>query len=706
MNNFKEELNDEQYRVVTEGDGPCLVLAGAGSGKTRTITYRVAYLLEQGISPESILLVTFTNKAAQEMKERVAEIMGTTASSSVERKGLPWSGTFHHIAFRILRQYAAVLGYQNNFTILDSEDSRDLLKLCLKGEGVDRKAKRFPNAKVINGMISYARNASLSLSDLIIKRYSQWADMADVFSRIASDYAKRKKEANAMDFDDLLVNLQLLLLQSQSVRERFTKQFHYVLVDEYQDTNKIQAAIVRLMSSHHHNLLVVGDDAQSIYSFRAADIQNILDFEMMYPDTKVFRLETNYRSTPDILDVANDVISHNESQYKKSLRSVRDPFSLPEVHPFSDQREEAEFIADKILELHDEGVDLQNIAVLFRAAFHSQALEVELVKRDIPYDYRGGVRFFERAHIKDVLAYVRLFVNPHDTIAWSRVLNMQVGTGPSTVGKMIHEIQQHISLQEGLRSHDESAISLPLLTMKDAYQKVSDMLSVRAKKGWNDFRMIYEEMEQDKEQTSSSLVRAVMSSRYEEHLMAEYNDYRDRLQDISQLAVFAERESDVTKFLGEISLQESFTAAQTQSAAFDDDEKIVLSTIHQAKGLEWDTVFVIGMADGQFPMEKARQAGELDEERRLFYVAITRAERLLYMSYPLVGGFNSALGGPSLFLNELPAELIVQKDFRDVMTSVFNDPSDDVDDVQYVAEDDGWGSGDRKPKRKSFLMDI
>ncbi|PIR77830.1 MAG: ATP-dependent DNA helicase, partial [Candidatus Magasanikbacteria bacterium CG10_big_fil_rev_8_21_14_0_10_38_6] len=333
MNNFKEELNDEQYRVVTEGDGPCLVLAGAGSGKTRTITYRVAYLLEQGISPESILLVTFTNKAAQEMKERVAEIMGTTASSSVERKGLPWSGTFHHIAFRILRQYAAVLGYQNNFTILDSEDSRDLLKLCLKGEGVDRKAKRFPNAKVINGMISYARNASLSLSDLIIKRYSQWADMADVFSRIASDYAKRKKEANAMDFDDLLVNLQLLLLQSQSVRERFTKQFHYVLVDEYQDTNKIQAAIVRLMSSHHHNLLVVGDDAQSIYSFRAADIQNILDFEMMYPDTKVFRLETNYRSTPDILDVANDVISHNESQYKKSLRSVRDPFSLPEVHP-------------------------------------------------------------------------------------------------------------------------------------------------------------------------------------------------------------------------------------------------------------------------------------------------------------------------------------------------------------------------------------
>lgn len=701
MIDFKNELNDEQYRVVTQGDGPCLVLAGAGSGKTRTITYRVAYLLEHGVTPEEILLVTFTNKAAAEMKDRVSHITGGKVL-------LSWSGTFHHIAFRLLRQYAPVLGYQPQFSVLDSEDSTDLVKLCLKQEGVDRYAKRFPSAKVIYNLISYARNASISLEALIEKRHAEWIDIAPTIVRVAADYDKRKRAANVMDFDDLLVNLQLLLLRSQVVRERCTKQFRYVMVDEYQDTNKLQAAIVRLFSAYHHNLLVVGDDAQSIYSFRAADIQNILDFERMYPDAKVFRLETNYRSTPDILAVANNIIVHNESQYQKTLRSVKQLFTRPEIHPFTDAREEAEFIATRILELRDEGVPLQKIAVLFRAAFHSQALEVELVKRNIPYEYRGGVRFFERAHIKDVLAYVRVFINHLDTIAWSRVLNMQVGIGPATVESIVRAVQ-HAGAAHEADAQDTDTSDTSMLTKEDAYMTaIGDMLPTRAKKGWNDFLQIWRVLESAKERTSSQLIRAVMDSKYHEYLESEYPDYRERLQDISQLAAFAESEPDVAKFLGEVSLQESFSNALQRSSGTEHDEKIVLSTIHQAKGLEWDTVFIIGVAEGQFPLERARQSGEIEEERRLFYVAVTRAERLLYMSYPLVGGFNSALGGPSIFLNEIDADLVDYQDFRPVRSTIFTDPSDDIDNITYEAEDDGWGSGQppSPPKRRSFLMDV
>ncbi|HCM54116.1 MAG TPA: ATP-dependent DNA helicase, partial [Candidatus Magasanikbacteria bacterium] len=430
-----EELNEEQQHVVLHGDGPCLVLAGAGSGKTRTITYRVAYLLEQGIDPERILLVTFTNKASKEMMERVSSASGTGMK-------LPWAGTFHHIAYRILKKYAGLLGYQSNFTILDSADSLDILKLCLKVEGVNRNEKRFPSPKVLQSIISYARNAETTIADVLDLKHPNWLDIADTITRIAEEYRKRKLDANAMDFDDLLVNLYLLLLKEPAVKQKFANQFLYILVDEYQDTNKIQASIINQFAAVHHNVLVVGDDAQSIYSFRAADIQNILDFDAQYPGANIFRLETNYRSTPNILDVANDVIANNTRQHQKTLRSLKEAFMRPEVHAFADDREEAEFIAGQILQFRDEGVPLKHIAVLFRAAFHSQALEMELMKRDIPYDYRGGVRFFERSHIKDVLAYLRIVANKDDVVAWSRVLNMQVGLGPVTVEKIIGAIRQ------------------------------------------------------------------------------------------------------------------------------------------------------------------------------------------------------------------------------------------------------------------------
>lgn len=688
MIDFKKELNDEQYRVVTEGDGHCLVLAGAGSGKTRAITYRVAYLLERGVQPEDILLVTFTNKAAREMVERVQHL------THGEIK-LPWSGTFHHICYRVLRKYAPLIGYRSNFTILDSEDSRDLIKLSVKQEGIDRTQKRFPSPAVIQSLISYARNASKSMEEVLDEKHPQWLEIVDVVSRIQSDYARRKMEANAMDFDDLLVNTYLLLSRSETVRRKFSEQFKYVLVDEYQDTNNIQASLIKLFASLHNNLLVVGDDAQSIYSFRAADIQNILDFGYDFSDARIFKLETNYRSTPEILTLANEIIANNEKQYKKELRSHRESHVKPELHAFADAQEEAEFIAGRILELCDEGVKLSGMAVLFRAAHHSQVLEMELTKRDIPYEYRGGVRFFERAHIKDVLAYLRVFQNNTDTVAWSRVLNMQSGIGPATVQTIVDKIITQVG---GSLLGDETSqrLSTEVLT------QFGDTLSARAKIGWKDFLGIWDDMVRMQSEEPSQLIRAVMNSGYATYLEAEYPDYRERLEDLEQLAVFAEHQTDLQRFLADASLQESYNNPVGKKVA-DDEEQLVLSTIHQAKGLEWSAVFIMHLINGQFPNDRAlREAKGIEEERRLFYVAVTRAKTYLYLTYPLVGGFDTMLQGPSIFVEEVNRDLLDEHHLGG--STVFTDPSDGEDDIQYVSEDEPFPS---KPRpRGGFLSDI
>ena len=658
MINYKKELNEEQLKVITEGDGPCLVLAGAGSGKTRTITYRVAYLLEQGIAPENILLVTFTNKAAKEMMDRVQLITGGQIR-------LPWSGTFHHIGYRMLRKYAPLLGYKNNFTVLDSQDSLDLIKLCLKGEGIDRKEKRFPSPKVLQSVISYARNAETTIEDVLDLKHPNFLPIAETIRRIADEYRKRKLESNSMDFDDLLVNWYLLLLKSESARNKYAEQFKYVLVDEYQDTNKIQASIINLLASKHHNLLVVGDDAQSIYSFRAADIQNILAFEKKFTDAKIFKLETNYRSTPNILNVANCVIANNVEQYKKELKAKLDSFTKPEVHPFADVREEANFICDRILELREEGVEMKKIAVLFRAAYHSQALEMELMKRDIPYDYRGGIRFFERAHIKDALAYLRIINNLDDTVAWSRVLNMQVGIGPVAVDKILL----------GLKSVSDIS----------DLESLGSLLPARAQIGWNDFLQVYNEVVKA-ERKPGVLIRAILDSKYVEYLENEYPDYRERIQDLEQLSFFADKTEELSRFLAEASLQESYTASKA-NAENHDDEKIVLSTVHQAKGLEWEAVFVLNLSAGQFPNDRAlKDLNGLEEERRLFYVAVTRAKKYLHLTYPILGGFGSVMQGPSMFIEEIDRDLI---DLNTIGGETsFYDPSDSDDDISYEAWDD------------------
>ena len=704
MINFVEELNNEQFSVVKGGNGPCLVLAGAGSGKTRTIVYRTAYLLERGIKSENILLLTFTNKAAREMTNRIHNL---ESLSNTSHSPLLWAGTFHHIAHKILRRYFAVLGYKSNFSILDSEDSLQLLKLSCKSEGIDKQERRFPSPAVIHGLISFSRNARLpvalapddclTLTEVLQVKYPNWLPLSDVLSRVATDYAKRKKMANLMDFDDLLVNLYNILVRSDKIREMYAGQFQYILVDEYQDTNAIQAAIIQLLAVRYRNILVVGDDAQSIYSFRAANIENILNFEKQYPEAKIFRLETNYRSTPNILAVANSVIANNRGQYQKELHSVSDNSVAPQVRGFIDDVTEADFIATEISSLLAEGMRLSSIAVLFRSAHHSQALEIALTKRNIPYEYRGGLRFFERAHIKEVLAYLRIFHNQRDVIAWQRVLIMQVGIGPAIAKKIINEIE--------VRSPTN-----PTLLVEG--QGWSLNLPPRAKVGWNDFLNIWQEMmqcfplsakEENVKKNSQSvrpadLIQAVLKSKYTEYLQFEYEDYRERLADIQTLGLFASKETDLSEFLAQSSLQEQYRPVEIDSqrglSLTHAEEKIILSTIHQAKGLEWEAVFVIHVSSGQFPNDRAaREEHGLEEERRLFYVAATRAKRLLYFSYSVSSFTSNVLQQPSIFLEEIDSALVEIYDLKGEVGGLQTDK-----DIIYVSQDESFPSKSRPMK--------
>lgn len=663
MIDFKNELNEEQLAVVLKGDGPCLVLAGAGSGKTRTITYRVAFLLERGIDPNNILLVTFTNKAAAEMIKRVGELCTVNCEL---RTVLPWAGTFHSIAYKILRMNAEKIGYKPNFTILDSDDSESLVKVCLKSIAPQTKAGRFPSAGVVKNIISYARNAGTTIEDVLDMKYPSWLCYSEELRQIAEEYEKKKRASNSMDFDDLLVNL-LTLLNQPEVAQKYAKQFKCILVDEYQDTNRIQSDIVKKLAGVHRNILVVGDDAQSIYSFRAADIENILNFEKDFPDAKIFKLETNYRSSQEILSLANNVIANNVNQYKKNLRTVFESGIKPELRPQADQPAEAAFVVQKIGEAMQSGVKPNDIAVLFRAAHHSQQLEMALAEAGIAYDYRGGLRFFERAHIKDILAYLRLMTNLADTAAWMRVILKEEGIGTVAAERIIEAVRSAQNI------HEIKSIGY-------------DILGERAKVGWNNFARVWEEMLNVGASQPAELVLAVLETGYGDYLEAEYIDSRERAADIKQLAKFAEKFDDLSEFLAEAGLSEDYGQKNQQKKT--SEEKIILSTIHQAKGLEWNHVFIINLSNGAFPNEKALgERGGVEEERRLFYVALTRAKRNLFLTYPLVGGgFGDMVSAPSMFLEEIDPDLLKDYSLLPERRGLILDDADAG--VSYVSEDE------------------
>jgi len=634
---FSSELNQEQLDAVLHGDGPCLVLAGAGSGKTRTVTYRVAYMLEKGVEPGNILLLTFTNKAAREMLDRISLLVGP------EAKGV-WGGTFHSVGNRILRTFAPAVGYTNSFSILDEEDAKALMKAVLKDAKIDPKARRFPSPAVLKNVYSFSRNTGIPFKEVVEMKHPNFLDCVGDMEWVCSEYQKRKQGANAMDFDDLLWNWLKLMETQPQIAGQISSRFQYVLVDEYQDTNALQARIIANLGNAHKNIFVVGDDAQSIYAFRGADVKNILSFPDTWPAAKIFKLTSNYRSTPQILDLANASLANNQNQFEKNLVSFKNPGIKPTVVSCPSARQEAAYLADKILMLRSEGMALANMAVLFRASSHSQALEFELMKRDIPFEYRGGLKFFERAHIKDVLAYMRLQVNAKDEPAWLRVLNMQTGIGAGTSGVILAQIRE-------LSSGDISSITTEL------------QIPTRGQLGFAEAQSIFIIMQGA---SPGAMVRAVANSEnYKNHLEAEYPDWRDRLEDLEQLAIFADAYPDAPSFLADATLDDaSFRREQGSDAgrlgrATSDDERLILSTVHQAKGLEWDTVFVIHLTDAGFPSPRSlEEDGALEEERRLFYVASTRARNRLFLTYPQVTGFDAMnFCRPSLFLEELPSYL-------------------------------------------------
>lgn len=646
---FEKDLNPEQYKVITHSEGPSLVLAGAGSGKTRTLVYRVAYLLNKGIPPKNILLVTFTNKAARTMQDRIEMLL------SAKPKNL-WSGTFHHIGNRSLRLYATALGYKSDFGILDEEDTLDLIKVCIKNLNLKIAEQRFPRPKVIRAVISYCINSGKAIEQTLKEFYPYFLQFHEVLKRIKNEYEYKKKISNVMDYDDLLTKWLWLLQNVPDAKERFTQQFRYILVDEYQDTNRLQAGIIRELSEFHRNVLVVGDDAQAIYSFRGADVSNILNFPKDYPDTKIFKLETNYRSIPEILNLANDSISHNKNQYEKRLRTVKESLDKPALIEVRDLYAQAAFVAQRVLELRDEGVPLNDISVLFRAHYQAAEVEMELIKRNIPYVVRGGVRFFEQSHIKDVLSYIKILVNPLDELAWIRMLTLSPGIGTAYAGKVFDEFARVGSLEQ---------------TVSSAF---GNFLPDRAQKGLKYFKKVMKAIiGKGLIKKPDELIRKIIETGYEDYVYTHFDNAKDRVDDLHELVNFAHTYKSARSLLHDITLRESFKG-ETINRAPSRDEYLVLSTIHQAKGLEWNSVFLIGLCEGQFPHSKSiEEPLQMEEERRLFYVAATRTKNDLYLIHPITRydyQMGTVISRQSLFLQELNPEVYKKWEIEE------NDPSD------------------------------
>jgi len=632
---YERELNEEQKQVVFAGEGPMLVIAGAGSGKTRTVTYRVAYLIEQGVPPESILLATFTNKAAREMLHRVECLLGVDMSRL-------FGGTFHHIGNLILRREAKKIGYEPNYTILDREDQKDLLAVCVGELGIDLTRRRFPQPEVLLNVITLSRNTFKSLEDILDRYYPQFLEWASHVTHLFVLYQERKRRLNVMDYDDLLVYFFELLRNDERTRRKYGELFRHILVDEYQDTNLLQAEIVDLLAEVHRNLLVVGDDAQSIYAFRGAHFANILDFPKRYPDCKIYKLETNYRSTPEILRLANEVITFNTRQFHKVLRPVRTSGEKPRVVALRDVLEQADFVATEILELRERGYALNDIAVLYRAHYQSMEIQMELTRRGIPFEVRSGLRFFERAHIKDVIAHLRIIVNPYDEISWKRVLRLYPGIGQKTaeiVWQVVREAEDPIFALE----RPDVLLALPA-SGRGSVEGVRRLL-VRL---------------EDLEKDPALAIEAVLEGGYREYLASRYPDARERLEDLEELARFASRYASLESFLSELALLGEMEA-ETVVAGAPQDERVILSTIHQAKGLEWACVFVVWLCEGAFPSPQSlNEEEDLEEERRLFYVACTRAKDHLFLCYPIMaerGRGRAILRKPSRFLEEISPSL-------------------------------------------------
>ena len=604
------ELNAEQAAAATHGEGPLLVIAGAGTGKTRALVYRVAHLIDRGVPPERILLLTFTRRAAHEMLSRAERLVGS-ASTRVQ------GGTFHATGHRLLRQFGPEAGLPRDFSIMDQGDAEDLMQLARGNLGYGKQEKRFPKKESLHYIYSRHINAEVPVEEIVEREFPQFIEHTRDIIRIFAEYTSRKSERNLVDYDDLLLCWALMLEQSESLAGRIAGLYDHILVDEYQDTNLLQARILRGMCRAHRNITVVGDDAQSIYSFRGASFRNILDFPRQFADTKIVALEQNYRSTQPILDVSNTLISRALERFTKQLWTVRGGTDAPWLVTARDEQQQTRFVVDRILELHEEGTPLHEIAVLVRAGYMSADLEIELTNRNIPFEKWGGLKFLEAAHVKDVLAFLRVLENPRDEVSWYRILMLMPGIGDATARAIMDSMAE--------RAWDPDAFShfVPPPRARDAHRELASLLRRLARPRPEQEASVGEDIDE---------IRAL----YDKILAERYDRSEPRLADLDQLRVIASGYPSRSAFLAAIALEPPQSTQDLASGSQTEDDALVISTVHSAKGKEWDAVFVIWAVDGWFPSSRSLDdEDQLEEERRLMYVAMTRARNHLAVTYPL-----------------------------------------------------------------------
>ena len=604
-----DELNPQQRQAVTHGDGPLLIVAGAGSGKTRTLAYRVAYLIATGVDPEKILLLTFTRRAAEEMLKRAEGIVSRGTSVS----GRIWGGTFHATANRLLRIYANLAGISPDFTVMDEPDAEDMIDVLRQELNLASRDRRFPRKSTCFSIYSRCVNGAEDLKPVLARDFpwcGNWeAELKELFKR----YVAMKQEQNVLDYDDLLLYW-LEMLADDGIADRVGGKFDHVLVDEYQDTNLIQAGILQRMRRTVRNVTVVGDDAQSIYSFRAASVRNMLDFPKQFPGATLVTLDQNYRSVPPILETTNRVIAPAKERYTKDLWSERKDGQKPKIVTCKDEAQQDQYIVERVIEHYEQGIKLKKMAILFRATHHSDSLELLLPRRNIPYHKYGGLRFLEAAHVKDLIAFLRIAENPRDQLAWFRVLQLLDGIGPASAAQAV----KHVAA----RNHDPLSIrgfSAPPAA-SDGIAKLGDLLADVA--------------------GGSALPPAAQVERirkfYEPIFKKVYENAKVRIHDIENLERVATGYRSRRSFLTDLALDPPQSTSDLAGPPVKDEDWLNLSTIHSAKGCEWDVVIVIHASDGCLPADMSTGTPEeIEEERRLLYVAMTRARDFLYVTWPL-----------------------------------------------------------------------
>lgn len=634
--NYEEDLNEAQLEAVKSKDGPILVIAGAGSGKTKTLTYRVARLIEDGIKPENILLLTFTKKAAAEMLSRATIVLDNRCEKVA-------GGTFHSFANIILRKYSKLLGLKNNFTIMDRADCEDVINHIV-GQLFPKKEKRFPKKSTLLDIYSKSINKVTPTKQIIADEFPQFAHCEDKIIEVHKAYVAYKRENSVLDYDDLLLYIKLLLENNDGLRKRLSNEYKYIMVDEYQDTNTLQADVIRLLASEHNNIMAVGDDAQSIYSFRGANYRNILDFPRLFENTKIIKLEQNYRSTQNILKLTNEIISKAKEKYTKNLFSNIVSPQVPALICAKDTQMEADFICQRILELLDEDISLSDICVLTRNARMSYNLEIELSKRAIPFQKFGGPKFMETAHIKDVVAHLRVILNPDDVISLTRILLLLKGVGASTVNNIMPIIKGDLKPDIKLLPSNKSQSLTPLFNTLGQLRDYSTT------------------------KKPEEIVSAIINY-YRPILKDKYDDFSKREKDLDHFEYLSTQYSNLEDFISDLALEPPDASVEGMYKKNSDDEALTISTIHSAKGLEWNSVFIIGAVDGRFPSAYSfNSEEEMDEELRLMYVATTRAKNNLYITYPVDMydySMNMVLSKPSRFLDGIPDDILERWDITE-----------------------------------------